>query len=81
MATDVSPEIIVSDGDLRDLGNHIHIVSTKQQFNALLKYWVSVRPLTEEEQEDLWSKVQQINRELLSWYDLPSPPFPLSARL
>ncbi len=70
MATDVSPEITVSDGDLRDLGNRIHIVSTKQQFDALLKYWVSVRPLMEEEQEDLWSKVQQINRELhtvLKW--------------
>src|SRR5260370_23674225 len=64
MATNLTPEIIVGDGDLRDLGNCIHIISMKEWFDALLKYWVSVRPLTEEEHEDLWSKVQQINGEL-----------------
>jgi hypothetical protein len=61
---DISPEVIVGEGDICGLVEWLYSISTHKRLNFVVRTWISVAPLSDAEMDGLWVKVQALNAEL-----------------
>jgi hypothetical protein len=58
---DISPEIVVRDGNIRGLAERLYMISTHERLDFVVKTWISVTPLSEAKMDGLWEKAQALN--------------------